>query len=108
LCNGWSPTVGESVDQLGSTSVDKKQFQTNTTMTFIYGYNMTTKAAQIANRYFYCNPGLLKHFFPKGGSGINSYILENDLVLKIREHSDMFPGCLNDFELDEVFYTDAL
>ena len=73
-------------------------------MTFIYG--MTTKAAKIADRYFYCNMALLSSFFPNGGTGIDNYILETDLVSKIREHADMFPGCLEDLELDEALNVD--
>ena len=77
-------------------------------MTFMYGYHMTTKAAQIASRYFYFNPELLKNLFPNGGTGISNYLLESDVASKIREHANKFPGCLEDFQLDEALYVDTM
>ena len=69
---------------------------------------MTDKAVKIANRYFHSNPDLLMQLFPKGGTGIDNYILETDLVSKIREHPDLFPGCWEDLELDEAMYVDDI
>lgn len=68
---------------------------------------MTSKAAQIASRYFYSNPELLKNLFPHGGTGISNYLLES-IALKIREHANTFPGCLKDFQLDEALYNDIV
>ena len=76
-------------------------------MTFMYGYHMTTKAAQIASRYFYSNPELLKKLFPNGGTGISNYLLESDIASKIRQHANTFPGCLEDLELDDDIMYDS-
>ena len=69
---------------------------------------MTSKAAQIASRYFYSKPELLKNLFPYGGTGISNYLLESDIAFKIREHANTFPGCLEDFQLDEAMYEDIM
>jgi hypothetical protein len=74
----------------------------------MYGYHMTTKAAQITIRYFYSNPELLKNLFPHGGTGISNYLLESDIALNIGEHANTFPGCLEDFQLDEALYGDIM